>query len=1091
MALTPVTTETIIARNFAGLFGKVLGFQSMNTEVAKAGLDTDAYLNILFLNNFANATSDVIANLLVTNTGITDPQTVADATEYVIWVLDTNIGYNGGKQFLGAAIDDILDELRLLEGGTNEEYGAIAAAWNVGVDEAVTYSQTPSNTDTTFDLSDTTAPVVTAHDAVSYAENAAADAVLATISATDDVAVTGFEITTGNDDGFFAISATGEITLTEAGVAADAASNDFETAPNTFTLGVVASDAKGNTSAAVDVVFNVTDVDDVAPKLVAATAAGTLVKLNFDEALKSAVIANSAFTVVDGNNANISINSVAVSGNQVSLTLAAIPSGAVKVSYTAPTTGAVLEDAAGNDVAAIVSQTAVTDVIAPTLSSSTPVDNATTVNVGDNVVLTFSEAVVLGTGNITIVNAADATDTRTIAVTDTTQVSVSGAVVTINPTADLKVGTAYYVNVPNSAVLDVAGNTFAGIADQTTLNFTVATAPVAPGQTFTLTKALDNVVGTTGTDTIIGTVDSVANEGTLTAGDVINGGEGTDTLNLTVIDAGRLAAVQPTLTISSVENVFIKTVTDISGAGDEVNATVYGGIKQLWTNASTAQFKAINVTTGTTVGIKGDTAETVEFVFKDVTGATDTATLALDTAKVTATKAVTIADIETLNISVTGTSSADTLTLAATKTLNVSGTGKATLGVTAANLEKVDASTNTGGLTINLGANAKDVTFLGGIGDDTITFAYANFNKSDKVTGGAGTDTVIIAGATDNEVIGTASANASGKAVAEGINAAAATGVEVLGLTNAGTGADAANSITVTASELSVTKFSVAGAATGQGGFFFTGVKAGSEFTIKGEDKLAVDAVLLDLNAATGVTSTTLNLVASADDAANNVKVTGVNTVDGFQTLNIVSSGANAAANTIDTLTLADNSTVKVTGTQAFTVTNALTNKTTFDAAGLTGKLTLIGSTANDTVTVGSGGSALTASTGNDAYTLGSGKDVLKYTAVTQSGNGSSVDFDVVTGFGANDQLNLAFLSNTLKAQTSIQAAVNAGAPATLAAAVSLGTTAVGDNGVGAFQFNGDTYVLGIETAAAFSGDDMLIKLAGLVTLSADNFILV
>ncbi len=162
MALTPVTTETIIARNFAGLFGKVLGFQNMRIEVAKAASDTDAYLNTLYVNTFGgtqngsvpnqNATlPSEIADLLVTNTGITNPQTVADAKAYVVWVLTTDIGYNGGIQHLGSAIDGILYELSLLENSDNAEYGAIAAAWNASVAAAEAYSGVINNADTTLD----------------------------------------------------------------------------------------------------------------------------------------------------------------------------------------------------------------------------------------------------------------------------------------------------------------------------------------------------------------------------------------------------------------------------------------------------------------------------------------------------------------------------------------------------------------------------------------------------------------------------------------------------------------------------------------------------------------------------------------------------------------------------------------------------------------------------------------------------------------------------------------------------------------------------------------------------------------------------
>ena len=79
-----------------------------------------------------------------------------------------------------------------------------------------------------------------------------------------------------------------------------------------------------------------------------------------------------------------------------------------------------------------------TDTTGPVLTAATPADNATEVAAGNNIVLTFDEAVAAGTGNIVISNGAG--DTRTIAISDTSQVTISGNTVTINPTADLAAG---------------------------------------------------------------------------------------------------------------------------------------------------------------------------------------------------------------------------------------------------------------------------------------------------------------------------------------------------------------------------------------------------------------------------------------------------------------------------------------------------------------------------------------------------------------------------------------------------------------------------------------------------------------------------
>lgn len=110
------------------------------------------------------------------------------------------------------------------------------------------------------------------------------------------------------------------------------------------------------------------------------------------------------------------------------------------------------------------------DATPPTISSLSPADNANGVSPSANLAITFSEAIMKGTGNITIRNLTDSTQT-TIAITDATQVSVSGTDLTINPTADLAMLKNYAIQIDASAIKDLSGNSFSGIADNTTWNF--------------------------------------------------------------------------------------------------------------------------------------------------------------------------------------------------------------------------------------------------------------------------------------------------------------------------------------------------------------------------------------------------------------------------------------------------------------------------------------------------------------------------------------------------------------------------------------------------------------------------------------------
>jgi hypothetical protein len=66
------------------------------------------------------------------------------------------------------------------------------------------------------------------------------------VEATDDYGVAGFEITGGNDDGFFEITSDGLLKLTEAG-ADDAAGSEY-IGSNRFELEIAAFDEEGNAS---------------------------------------------------------------------------------------------------------------------------------------------------------------------------------------------------------------------------------------------------------------------------------------------------------------------------------------------------------------------------------------------------------------------------------------------------------------------------------------------------------------------------------------------------------------------------------------------------------------------------------------------------------------------------------------------------------------------------------------------------------------------------------------------------------------------------------------------------------------------------
>ena len=134
--------------------------------------------------------------------------------------------------------------------------------------------------------------------------------------------------------------------------------------------------------------------------------------------------------------------------------------------------------------------TSAADNVSPTLVSSSPADNATGVAVDANIVLTFNENVDAESGNITLFKTGGAT-AETIAV-GSGLVSVAGNVVTINPNNLLDSAQGYYLQIASSGFDDVAGNSYAGINDATTLNFTAADVA---GPTLSSSTPADDATG--------------------------------------------------------------------------------------------------------------------------------------------------------------------------------------------------------------------------------------------------------------------------------------------------------------------------------------------------------------------------------------------------------------------------------------------------------------------------------------------------------------------------------------------------------------------------------------------------------------------
>ena len=165
---------------------------------------------------------------------------------------------------------------------------------------------------------------------------------------------------------------------------------------------------------------------------------------------------------------------VSISDNVVTLNPTA--DLAATTMYTVTVPAGAIKDLAANGLAMPYSfdfnTSAGADNTAPTLSSSVPAMGSTAFFVDSNIALTFSEAVQVGTGNITITpSVTSSSSPQTIAVSSA-RVSVEGSVVTIDPPANLAANTLHTLSFAMGAIEDLAGNAAAG----GTLTFTATEA---------------------------------------------------------------------------------------------------------------------------------------------------------------------------------------------------------------------------------------------------------------------------------------------------------------------------------------------------------------------------------------------------------------------------------------------------------------------------------------------------------------------------------------------------------------------------------------------------------------------------------------
>lgn len=502
------------------------------------------------------------------------------------------------------------------------------------------------------------------------------------------------------------------------------------------------------------------------------------------------------------------------------------------------------------------------------------------------------------------------------------------------------------------------------------------TTPTTTGQTFTLTTGLDTVAGTSGNDLIRGDFTATA---TVNAGDAIDGGAGTDTLQL----FGNYAAANMPLSIKNVEILQFSSSQPDSAVDLTTFSKAATGIeKVVFDNVASLSGKTITTTAGQQVSLAtGPSSVATTGAVTWAASATDaTATLTLagyqgGTSVIPAALTVTGAATKTTDLkSTVSKNGVSTLTLAATtetvniaaatelsittglvavaaKQVNVTGAGKVTIAGASTDLAAtvtVDGSANTGGVNFRDEAAGSTLTFKGGAGNDSVTFAATRLTTADKLDGGAGTDTLTVNDTALTDYYGA-------------INAA--TNFEVLGFATGGATVNVASLTSIN---------SIANQSTGN--LTINNSKNTTTVTIDNAGGSGTNAI----NNATG--ENTASVTVDFGSATTAQTVAAVN-LAGATTVNLVSTGTGTGgSNIITALGNMDNSNIVLTGAKDLTIANALAGAGTgskFDANAFTGKLSVLGSGQNDVIIGGSGADKLRGGNGDDNITGGAGNDLI------------------------------------------------------------------------------------------------------------------
>lgn len=217
---------------------------------------------------------------------------------------------------------------------------------------------------------------------------------------------------------------------------------------------------------------------------------------SFSEAVTG--LAFAAFTVTQG-------SVISVSGSGALWNAVVVPSQGAQGSIGLTLKSAAVVDAAGNSSAEASAAPQSFDTLAPTLLSGSPAAGESGVALARDIVLTFSETLARGSGSITLRDAAG-TVAEVFDSALSTRLTLSGNILTIDPSQDLAPGTTYSVVFAAGSLRDAAGNALdsTGLAPYSFTSAAPSTRLIgtAGNDAFAPAPGILNIDGLGGIDTV-------------------------------------------------------------------------------------------------------------------------------------------------------------------------------------------------------------------------------------------------------------------------------------------------------------------------------------------------------------------------------------------------------------------------------------------------------------------------------------------------------------------------------------------------------------------------------------------------------------